>query len=62
VLRGASEWPHLPLASALLFELLDMRTETVSERTAETAVPPKKPPAPSVERGPRNAVPASRLN
>jgi hypothetical protein len=28
-----------------------MRTETVSERDAETALPPKKPPAPNVERG-----------
>jgi hypothetical protein len=30
-----------------------MRIKTESERTAETAVPPKKPPAPSVEREPR---------
>jgi len=34
-----------------------MRSQTVSERTADTAVPPKKPPAPSVERGPRQAAP-----
>ena len=30
-----------------------MRIKPESERTAETAVPPKKPPAPSVERGVR---------
>jgi hypothetical protein len=38
------------------FELLRMRIETVSKRDAE-ALPPKKPSAPSVERGPRPALP-----
>jgi hypothetical protein len=38
-----------------------MRTETVSKRDVEMALPPKKPPAPSIERGPRQAVPASRV-
>jgi len=44
------------------FELLRMRINTESERTAETAVPPKKPPAPSVDRWPRQALPPSRAN
>jgi len=44
------------------FELLRMRIKSESERTAETAVPPKKPPAASVERGPRPALLPSRLN
>jgi hypothetical protein len=39
-----------------------MRIKTETERTAVTAVPPKKPPAPNIDRGPRQAVPASRVN
>jgi hypothetical protein len=39
-----------------------MRTEAVSKRDAEMALPPKKLRAPSIERGPRQAVPASPFN
>jgi len=38
-----------------------MRIKPESTRDAE-ALPPKKPPAPNIERGPRQAVPASRVN
>jgi hypothetical protein len=30
-----------------------MRIKPESEHTVETAVPPKKPPAPNIQRGPR---------
>jgi len=43
------------------FELLRMRTETVSKRDTE-ALPPKKPPAPNIERGTRRAARASCVN
>jgi hypothetical protein len=42
------------------FELLRMRIKPESARDVE-ALPPKKPPAPSIERGPRPALPA-RMN
>jgi len=38
-----------------------MRIKPESSRDAE-ALPPKKPPAQSIERGPRPALPTSRVN
>jgi len=38
-----------------------MRIKPESTRDAE-ALPPKKPPAPSIERAPRQALPSQRLN
>jgi len=39
-----------------------LRIKPESARDAETALPRKKPPAPNIDRWPRQAVPASRVN
>src|SRR5262249_58846216 len=56
--RGHAVTLRGPAVCGALSELR-MRTETVSKRDAEIALPPKKPPAPSIDRWPRQAVPGS---